>query len=79
MVYLNMPKEEVLDFIMDCLIMDPASSEISLSMIHLSERIYERRLLEERFIVTGGRFIKIKDGIDPEMTEFRTQVPSTEM
>lgn len=74
-----MPREEVLTFIMDCLVMDPVTSELSLSMIHLSQRVYERSLLEERFVISGGRFITLKDGIDPEMEEFKTQVPNTEL
>ena len=78
-VYKGMPHDEVLDFIMDCLIMDSVTSEISLSMVHFCQRIYERNLLEERFVITGGRFIQIKDGVDPEMEEFKTQVPATEL
>lgn len=72
LVYKNMPREQILNFIMDCLVMDPVTSELRLSMIHLSQRVYERSLLEERFVISGGRFITIKDGIDPEMEEFKT-------
>ena len=79
LTYKNMPKEEVLDFIMDCLVMDATTNEIRLSMIHLSQRVYERSILEERFVINGGRFIQIKDGVDPEMQEFKTQVPNTEL
>lgn len=79
LIYKNMSMEEVLDFIMDCLVMDATTNEIRLSMIHLSQRVYERSILEQRFVINGGRFIKIKDGVDPEMQEFKTQVPNTEL
>jgi len=75
----NMAKDEVLSLILDCFIMDAVTYEVSLSMIHLSKRFQERSALEERFIITGGRFLQIKNGEDPELADFKTVVPLTEL
>ena len=48
-------------------------------MIHLKKRMLERRALEEKFIITGGRFVQIKDGQDPELAQFKTAICKTEL
>lgn len=59
--------EELLNFILDCFLIDEQTNEIKLSMIHLKKRLIERKALEEKFIITGGRFVQIQDGQDPEL------------
>jgi hypothetical protein len=58
----SMKKESLLDFILDCLILDSSSREVSLSMVLLSARHAERLKLEESFLLTGGKYISLLDG-----------------
>jgi hypothetical protein len=71
----DMSNDAILNLILDCLIMDSKTYDISLSMIHLNIRHKERTALEEKFIVTGGRFVHLQDGSDPELVDFKTVIP----
>lgn len=64
---------------MDCFIMDPVSFEVSLSMIQLQKRYQERKILESDFQLSGGRFVKLEGGQDPELSQFETSLPQTEL
>lgn len=48
-------------------------------MLYLHLRYTERSTLEEQFTVTGGRFVQITDGQDPELQNFKTVIPQTEL
>jgi len=74
-----MSRDAILNLILDCFIMDAETFEVSLSMLHLNIRHLERSALEEKFIVTGGRFVQLKDGQDPELADFKTVIPQTEL
>jgi len=71
----EMSRDAILNLILDCFIMDAQTHEVSLSMLHLNIRHLERSALEEKFIVTGGRFVQLKDGQDPELADFKTVIP----
>ena len=79
LVQRTMSREAILNLILDCFLMDAETYEVSLSMLHLHARYVERCALEEKFIVTGGRFVSMKDGQDPELSGFKTGVPPTEL
>jgi len=48
-------------------------------MLQLDRRFRERSILEEKFTLTGGRFIKLQDGQDPDLVDFTTVIPETEL
>jgi hypothetical protein len=49
-------------------------------MLHLSQRFSDRCILEENFILTGGRYINVQgDKKDPELAHLKTSVPETEL
>ena len=75
----EMSRDTILNLILDCFIMDAETFEVSLSMLHLNIRHLERSRLEEKFIITGGRFVQLKDGQDPELADFKTVIPQTEL
>lgn len=75
----KMSREDILNLILDSFIMHPETFEVSLSMLHLNQRFLERSALEEQFIVTGGRFVHMTDGQDPELLQFKTVVSQTEL
>ena len=62
----SMSREAILNLILDCLLMDAETLEVSLSMLHLHARYVDRCALEENFIVTGGRFVSMKDGLQKD-------------
>lgn len=60
--------------------MDHQTQEVRLSMLHLSQRFSDRCILEENFILTGGRYINVQgDKKDPELAHLKTSVPETEL
>jgi hypothetical protein len=75
----HMSREDILNLVLDCFVMHPETFEVSLSMLHLNQRFLERSALEEQFIVTGGRFIHLNDGQDPELEQFNTVISQTEL
>jgi hypothetical protein len=79
LAFKTMSKEAILNLILDCFLMDAETFEVRLSMLHMHARYVERCALEEKFIETGGRFVSMKDGQDPELAEFKTGVPPTEL
>jgi hypothetical protein len=62
-----MPREALLDLVLDCFGIDPVTNEVSLSMISLDTRYQERTRLENHFILTGGSFVQLNRGEDPEL------------
>jgi hypothetical protein len=49
-------------------------------MMHLSQRFSDRCVLEENFILTGGRFLNVQgDKKDPELAHLKTSVPEIEL
>ena len=47
LIYKSMSREAILNFILDCFVMDPESYDVSLSMLYLHLRYNERSTLEE--------------------------------
>jgi len=45
-----MSRDALLDFILDCFIMDPVNFEVSLSMINFHHRNADRQMLEYKFV-----------------------------
>lgn len=73
-------KEDILNFILDCLVMDQNKMEVKLSMIHLNQRFLDRCELEKNFVITGGRYICIQeDKKDPELSSLKTSITETEL
>mmetsp|Transcript_31566 Transcript_31566/g.48253 ORF Transcript_31566/g.48253 Transcript_31566/m.48253 type:complete len:120 (+) Transcript_31566:2878-3237(+) len=75
----SMSRQAILDLILDSMLLDEDKNSIRLSMIQLDRRFRERKALEDRFILSGGRFIKLMDGRDPDLTDFTTTIPETEL
>jgi len=75
----GMSLKSLLDLILDCTNLDAESGEISLSMLKLNAHDSERKKLEELFIVTGGKFVQLNNGEDPELADFKTAIPQTEL
>jgi hypothetical protein len=74
-----MSREKILELVLDCFLMDAETFEVSLSMVNLSTRHAERAKLEEQFTMTGGSFIQLVKGEDPELAAFTTNIPQTEL
>ena len=47
LIYKSMSREAILNFILDCFVMDPENYDVSLSMLYLHLRYNERSTLEE--------------------------------
>lgn len=75
----DMPRERILELVLDCLVMNPDSRSMAVSVVNLSARYQERRELISKFIISGGRFITIDDGQDPELKDFKTTVWNSEI
>ena len=61
------------------MLMDPVTFEIKMSMIHLEQCYRERKLLVDGFQITGGRYIEMPGGVDPELANLETTVPEQEL
>ena len=70
LLHKDMTNQQILELIMDAFLMDSETFAISLSMIHLEKRYRERKALEADFMVTGGRFIEMPGGVDPELAHY---------
>lgn len=79
LLHKNTSRESLLDFILDCFVLNSDTKEVSLSMVLLSARHAERTKLEENFVFTGGKYISLLDGEDPELEQFKTSVYETEL
>lgn len=79
LLHKEMSREKILELVLDCFLMDAETFEVSLSMINLSTRHAERSKLEEQFTMTGGSFIQLIKGEDPELAAFTTNIPQTEL
>ena len=75
----RMSKDAILDLILDSMLMNDETKALKLSMLQLDRRFRERLELQDKFTLTGGRFVRLMEGQDPDLVDFTTVIPETEL